>query len=185
MRFTAVVGLTFLLGSLPLAAQNVDQSPSKLTIVQIAPPSINPCPVGMRVRQGIGSQLMAVKDGHRTRVFASRLHVNLSTPDSSKDSPSQILSATVTVHGLNGKARMLLVGAGPDRAAEVTRTMNVAFAPDNDKSYWSELVLPGFTSTTMVDLRSITYADGSTWKATAHLGLCHATPDPIMLISGH
>lgn len=181
MKTASIVGLTILCGSLCLAAQNGDQSqlPSAALIVV---PEASPCPIGMHVRQGIGSQMLAVKDGHRTQIFASRLRLNLSAPQSAKADTAQITAATVTVHGLNGKARMQLTGSSQEGSADVAKTMNVTFSPDDDKSVWTDLVLPGFASANMVVLESVTYADGSTWRFTGHQSWCQAAPDPIMLI---
>jgi hypothetical protein len=181
MKSAPFLPLALLFGSLSLSAQNADQTQMGLTVVQVIPGSPS-CPIGMHVRQGIGSPLLAVKDGHTTKVFAARLRMNLDTIQPGESSAKQITAATVTVHGLNGKPRTLLVGKAPNHSAEVTKTMAVTLAPDNDKSFWTDLVLPGFTSANMVDLESVTYADGSTWKLTDHDGWCHAAPDPIMLI---
>jgi hypothetical protein len=59
----------------------------------------------------------------------------------------------------------------------------VSFAADVDDSFFSEIVLPGFVSPRLVELQSVTYADGSTWKLTGHEG-CRAAPDPLVLIAG-
>lgn len=186
MKSAAVVGLTILFSSLFLAAQNEAQNvnPSQLgpTVVQVSPLS-SPCPVGMRVRQGIGTQMLQAKDGQRTRTFASRLRLNLFNSHEGKTS-TEIVKATVTVRGLNGKAGMIPALGSDDRSSEVIRTMTVSFALDDDNSYWTDLVLPGLTSARMVNLESVTYADGSTWNFRDHVGWCQAAPDPLMLISG-
>ena len=178
---SVIVVVTVLLGSLSMVAQNGYQSQMPLTVLQGLPIS-SPCPVGMHVRQGMGGQMWAVQDGQRSKVFASRLRLNLAATQSANADPKQITGATITVHGLNGKGGVVLIGAGKDRSAEVTKTMDVWFAPDDDKSVWTDLVLPGITSATMVVLDSVTYADGSTWKLAGHEG-CHAVPDPMMPIA--
>ena len=187
MKSAAVVGLTIFFTSLSLAAQNeaqnVNPSQQGPTVVQVLPRS-SPCPVGMRVRQGIGTQMLQAKDGQRTRTFASRLRLNLFNFHEEKTSV-EIVKATVTVRGLSGKAGMIPALGSDDRSSEVTRTMTVSFVLDDDNSYWTDLVLPGFTSARMVNLESVTYADGSTWNFRDHMGWCQAAPDPLMLISGH
>ena len=49
----------------------------------------------------------------------------------------------------------------------------------------ADLVLPGFSSVTFVQLKSITYKDGSSWKVDGQAEqACRVTPDPVMLIAG-
>ena len=187
MKIATLVGLLLLQGALSAVAQSPSPAPMSVTVQTglVVAPGMTPCPIGMHVRQGVGSQMLEAKDGQRTRVFAARLRLNLWAPQSAKASPAQITGATVTVHGSNGKAGMVLALSNNDRPAEITRTMDVKLGLDDDKTFFAELVLPGMTAATRVDLRSITYADGSTWKVTGHPEFCQATPDPIMLISGH
>jgi hypothetical protein len=137
----------------------------------------------MRVRQGIGTQMLEAKDGRRVRTFASRLRLNLFNFKAEKTASTEIVKATVTVRGLNGKAGMIPALGSDGRSSEITRTMTVSFALDDDKSYWTDLVLPGLTSARMVNLESVTYADGSTWNFRDHGGWCQSAPDPLMLIT--
>jgi hypothetical protein len=69
-------------------------------------------------------------------------------------------------------------------ASEISKTLNVTFAPEDEKSVSAELVLPGFSSVTFVQLKSVTYQDGSAWKVDGQAEqACRVAPDPLMLIA--
>jgi len=149
----------------------------------------------MQVRQGTGGQLMQVKDGQRTKVFGARLLLTLTGPrqvEYRQKLPAMansigIREAVVTVHGWNGKGRVLpvrsgLKPSGQDTSWEMTRTLNVRFASPNEKEVSGEILVSGLTSWTSVDLNSVTYVNGETWTFSGSES-CTAVPDPIMLIS--
>ena len=145
------------------------------------------CPIDMHVRHGIGGGMIAAdENGVKRQVFAPRLRLFLNEIRPAK-SGQKIVSATVTVHGSNGKPRMqnLDVHGAEDgdlNSGSVERTLSVDLANWGDPGVSGDFRLPGFTSTSRVDLESVTYEDGSTWKLAAP-GACHVAPDPLMFIS--
>jgi hypothetical protein len=186
MKLFAATGFALLLGSLPVAAQRADSNQGKTILVSSIAPS-GACPIGMRVRQVMSTGMLAVKDGGAadragTESLASRLRLNLGAWHPAEILSGQIKEATVTVHGLNGKPGMAPMVTSGESSAEITRTVHVTFTPDDDKSFRAELVLPRLIAANRVDLKSVTYADGSTWKLTGREG-CHAATDPLMLIA--
>ena len=178
MKIFTLAGLSILLISLSSTAQTPKQSPVKPILILQSPESSS-CPISMRVRHGRGDGLIQVGDGKRADVPGSRLRLDLAAAGHA----SAITQATVTVHGLNGKVSAVPLVPARDQSAEVSRTITVSFAADVDDSFFSEIVLPGFVSPRLVELQSVTYADGSSWKLTGHEG-CRAAPDPLVLIAG-
>lgn len=191
MRSAAIFGLAVLLASLTLPAQQESQtsSPQGQIVIVLPPPVIETCPLGMHVRQGMGGQMMQVKDGQRKSVFGARLVLTLTGPASgriesrqklpARANSLQIKEATVTVHGLNGKNRFVPARSGP---AESTRTLTIRFTTPDMSEVSGELLVPGFTATTLVELNSVTYANGETWKFTGSAS-CKMAPDPLMLVA--
>lgn len=149
------------------------------------------CPIDMHVRQGIGGGMIAVdENGMKRRVFAPRLRLFLNDLRPGK-SDQQIISAKVTVHGSNGKARVHPVDANADsdaggngdlKSGVVQRTLNVDLGNWGEPGASGDFRLPGFISTSRVDLESVTYQDGSTWKLSG-TETCHVAPDFLMLVS--
>jgi hypothetical protein len=89
-----------------------------------------------------------------------------------------IVAATVKVYGLSNKQRMapLAGGATPD----ISRELQVAFGGEESDGSAADLKLHGFTAVNSIEVVSITYSDGSTWRADD--AVCRVTPDPMMLI---
>ena len=168
----------------PLNGKNPKGSPAS-TCTSTAP--VHSCPMDMHVRQGIGGGMIAVDEkGVKRRVYAPRLRLFLN--DLRKDRSGQkIVSATVTVHGTSGKPRMQNLNAHGEQDADlnsgsVKRTMNVELAHWGDPGVSGDFVLPGFTSASRVDLESVTYEEGTTWKLSG-ADSCRVAPDPLMLIN--
>lgn len=151
------------------------------------------CPLDMHVRQGIGGGMIAVdSNGVKRKVFAPRLRLFLNDirPDKSGQ---RIVSATVKVHGSNGKERILPLISSPDsnlsnsavdrdaNPDEIERTLTVNLGAWGEPGVSGDFRLPGFTSTSRVDLQSVTYEDGSTWKVSGR-ETCHVAPDFLMRI---
>jgi len=194
MQRIAAVSLAFVLGSAMASAQAIDQyqprkfdaapqGQSKTTILQLPAVQADPaCPVEMRATQGSGGALVAVKPGQPDKGrpgqdrggYSQRIHLavnNIGAPP--------IATADVRVHGTTAQPRMVPL-AGTSGPATITRGMHVSFDGGTGKESSSDVVLRDFTSVNSIDLLSVTYADGTTWKSTA--GACRIVPDPVMLI---
>jgi hypothetical protein len=136
----------------------------------------------MRVRQGIGSRMMAVdKHGAQVEMFAARLKLLLK--DLRPDGPAhQMVEATVTVHGLNGAEQIVPANVRPDRSSQAVKTLTVRLAPNGEPEVSGDLRLPGFTATLMVDLDSVTYDDGAVVRF-AGSSACRVAPDMLMPVA--
>jgi len=150
----------------------------------VVPPA---CPVDMHVRQGMSQGMLAVDaNGERRLVFAPRLRLFLN--DQRKDKAGQtIVSATITVHGRKGKARLQPLNVGPggsddSDSADLEKTLSVELGNWGEPGVSGDFRLPGLTSARRIDLQSVTYEDGSTWKLSGDQ-TCHVAPDRVMLIN--
>ncbi len=149
------------------------------TIVVPVPASSGVCPVSVHAQQSSTATAMEV-DSSRPKGLAQLLHLTLAKqPDSSR-----IARATVTVRGLLPKTRATLtpmtLGSDP---SDATRTLDVAFPAGSDKNASADLWVPGMSAVYSIDLVSVTYADGSTWKLAAGK-TCHTPIDGVMLVGG-
>jgi hypothetical protein len=96
-------------------------------------------------------------------------------------SPKEIVSAQITVHGFSDKWRAIPLASAKD-TPDLRKTVNLVLNVKGKDHVSSDLSLPRFTSVAYVDLDSLTYADGATWKASAP-STCSVSPDPWMLVS--
>jgi hypothetical protein len=148
------------------------------TVVIPSPPQAILCPVSFRAQQSGVGNMMEV-DHSRPKGIAQRLHLTLTNQKSIR-----VASATVIARGLTPQTRATLapltVGGDPSNAA---KTLDIAFPGGLDKAGSMDLWVPGFSAVYSVDLISLNYADGSTWKVDAGL-TCRAQIDPILFISG-
>ena len=139
------------------------------------------CPVDMRVRQRMGGGTVAVdKDGTRRQIFAQRLRLILNSLRQG-EGDRKAVSATVTVHGTGAKARMQSLRSG-SVSNSMVKSFHVDLAHWDEPGVSGEFLLPGFTSASQVDLESVTYDDGTTWKLSNNQS-CRVAPDPLMLIA--
>jgi hypothetical protein len=155
--------------------------------VNPAPSSFSPprtlgdnCPVGMKVNHGPS----ALKRETNYGPFASptpavqeqRIQLTLTNP-----SPKEIVSAQITVHGFSDKWRAIPL-ASATNAPDLTKRIKIFLNVEGNDHASSDLSLQRFTSVAYVDLDSLTYADGATWKA-ASPSACSVSPELLMLVS--
>jgi hypothetical protein len=176
MKCAAAVSLALFFGSIALAAQSAGQQQPSTLMVQL-PPGNTACPVAMHARQGVGGDLLAVKNS-RPKGAAQSLHLILTNGDS-----KQIAGGEVTVHGLTAKGRVTKTLSAKDDSSDVVRTLSIKFSAGANKDVFADFWVPGLTAIHADDLNSVTYADGSTWKLQAGT-VCRTIPDPNMLVSG-
>jgi hypothetical protein len=178
MRFITVLGTTTLLASLSMSAQ-VPGLPGPADRAHYFP-NVPGCPIAMRAKQGVGGHLSEAQKGQRTEMFAAHLHLGLD--DGHSKSAPQMLKATVIVHGLNGRQRVLPLTDAADGSADIIRTFTVNLAPQEEAGMSGELLLPGFTAARLIELKSVTYSDGSTWKFSDQ-STCSTAPDMLMPVA--
>lgn len=138
------------------------------------------CPVGLKVNHGPSPLEKVTKYGPFTppapKVQEQRIQLTM-TNSSSKE----IVSAQITVYGFSDKWRSIPL-AGAKDTPDLRKTINLVLNVKGNDHASSDLSLHRFTSVAYVDLDSLTYADGATWKASSPAA-CSVTPDLFMLVS--
>ena len=173
------VGLfAFILISVTLAAQSTGPYPSQSTVLRI-PEMSTGCPVSLRAQHGSNGSMVQT-DKSRPKGTAQLLHLTLIDPHPDSQ---RVVSARMSVHGLSGvvRATPALSSSGD---ADATQTLDVRFSSGNEKAAFGDLWVPGMTAVLSIDLKSVTYADGST-RSFSGREACRVTPDPMMPIAGH
>ena len=203
MRCAAAVSFALLLGSMTLAAQTaiqnqaqtivqktrtapdgsavwttqtVNQADMQAAVVRIAP-MIDTCPISLHARQAPGGDMMEV-NGVRLKGIAQFLHLTVAAPNS-----KHIVEANVTVRGFANKGRLVQTMSNQD-SSDAAKTFDVRFLVGPGKEISADLRVPGLTAVSVIDLNSVTYADGSIWKLAAGSS-CRSWIDGFMLVGSH
>jgi hypothetical protein len=140
------------------------------------PSSVSSCPVSMRAQHLSDGSLVKTRDSHPSGI-GQWLHLSLASRDS-----KQIAKATLRVRGFSPKGRVTQTGLGKDQAFDAMRTLTVVLAAAADRSAAADFRVPDMTAVGRIDLESLEYSDGSTWK-TSGASSCRVAPDPEMLIT--
>jgi hypothetical protein len=169
-----------LLIPLTLSAQSAPQSLTSTWVIPLKSVATT-CPVGMHARQGEWDHTIRVRNGEKQpqppgSQFGQRIVLTLVDAHT-----AAIVSATLVVNGFDGKNHMLQTNSSSGIA---TRTLRAVFTRETKDSFFANIDVPGFTAVTSLRLLDVTYADGSTWNSTS-ANLCHAVPDPLMLVAAH
>ncbi len=138
------------------------------------------CPVGLKVNHGPSFLTKETKYGP----FASpapkgqeqRIQLTMTNP-----SPREIVRAQITVYGFSDKWRAIPLASATD-SPDLKKTVNLVLNVKGNDHASSDLSLSRFTSVAYVNLDSLTYADGATWKASTPAA-CSVTPELLMLVS--
>ncbi len=146
-------------------------------------PSVFSCPVALRVQQRANAfsreiggtatvppESSAVKEGQK-------LHVSVTAPQAKR-----IVAANVTVRGYANKSRFMTV-LSTGNGFDAFRTVDVRFSEDGKEGSIADFAVPNLTAVGAIDLNSVTYADGSTWKVADNQS-CRTPIDGFMLVSG-
>jgi len=179
MHRDAAVLFAILLGSTMLPAQTptvLKSGQAQQTVLQVSP-LVNTCPIALHAQQSSAVTRREVGNGDaRPAGIAQSLHLTVTNPDSRR-----IVQANVTVRGFADKARIVQTMSGSD-SFDAARTMDVRFPVGSGKEASADLRVPGLTAVSVIDLNSVMYSDGSTWKLGAG-GSCRSWIDGLMLVS--
>ncbi len=177
----SAVSFLLLFSSLTLAGQNQGKTDAPILIFN-GNTIGNGCPIGMRASQGVWDHSIKVRQGDKgssVQPFGQRILLSLEDTH-----PDPIVSATVRVHGLTGKNRILQTGSEANAGGDSTKLMRITFGSNGTGGVSSDVYVSGFTSVSSIELLEISYADGKTWRI-AGSSACRVTPDPMMLIANH
>lgn len=188
------LALAVALSPMGLAAQNAAPAPSTGNAFRFGAVTSG-CPVSMQLEQRLGNQVVTVQnDGTVYKAPATQLMLTVtgllegSPPNgthmqpAAHHTPLRAASATATAYGFGGQARAELVSPGQraNGSSGPPRKLQVHFNA-NDTSSVAELWLPSFGAVRWLELDSITWADGSSWKP-AQGQSCMVTPSLFMLV---
>ncbi len=185
MNRPALFVLLFLV-SATLLVQSSAASGTQSAVLHL-PPASTACPVGMRAQHVIGQgAVVAVRGSHHAGQIQGNHHVGPPVQQIeltlSNSKPKDIVGAEITVHGFNGKGHMTLARSGQAEPSEITKTIKLKLTVGGKEDASADLSLDAFSAVDLVDLDSISYADGSTWRSS-DLQTCHVVPDGMMLLS--
>jgi len=135
------------------------------------------CPVAMFAKQRSDGGLL---DADRTQQPQQGPMQNINLTLAPYRKGAEISQATVRVQGLTPRVRAVAADPFAIGPAEITRTLHLSFNQQDADGRAADLALRGFTSVSFIELVSLTYADGSTWKQGEQT--CRVAPDPMMLI---
>jgi hypothetical protein len=169
MKPTAIFPLAVLLASTPVFGQ----------VLNVTPP-LDPakCPLGLQVERSAG--LFAYKNAKSDPASdAGARSAQWFEFNMTNYSPHQVIKAEITAHGFSYQKRMLPVSAP---ASDMAKTLHVALDIKGNSHGSRELSFAHFSSVTAIEVKSVTYADGSTWRAAAP-GACSVAPSAFMRVS--
>jgi hypothetical protein len=147
-------------------------------IVLTAPPQASACPVSLRAQHLADGSMVRTRDGHSKGV-GQWLHLSVDKPQA-----EQVTSALITVHGFADVPRVTEAAPAAKTQSDAQRTMTVSFSTvPASGAAGADLWVPGMTAVTSIELKRVTYADGSLWSFAGG-GSCRITPDPLMLVAG-
>lgn len=134
------------------------------------------CPIAMRAQHLADGEM--VKTGNaRPRGIGQWLHLTLIAPDSRR-----ITKATFTIRGSSPKNRMMQTLGNGNNSSDASAALTAEFTNEPDRHDLADLWVPGMTAVQSIEVSSLTYADGSTWKLSGDLG-CRVAPDGLMPVS--
>jgi hypothetical protein len=183
MKPISILPLAIVLATTSAVAQDTVllRSPQATPSVLMQPrtPSVD-CPVGIKVSHGPSSLKRDTEFGPfaspSPKVQEQRIQFTMTNP-----SRKEIVSAQITVYGFSDKWRAIPL-AGAKDAPDLRKRLDLVLNVKGNDHASSDLSLNRFTSVAYVNLDSLTYADGATWKASSPAA-CSVTPDPLMLVS--
>jgi hypothetical protein len=184
MTRAALVSFIIVLGSAVLPAQIGSQNgfavvtttlngQEQVKSTVILPGQQSGCLVLLTARQAPGGDRMMV-NGVQVKGIAQLLHLIVSGMNSRR-----IVAANVTVHGFANKGRVVQAMSTQD-TPDASKTFDVRF-PAAPREVSADLAVHGLSAVSVIDLNSVTYSDGSTWKLTAG-SACSSRIEPIMLV---
>jgi len=197
MRASLVMVAGLLAAAMPLSAQDVTHPKSGFGVMggmSDAKPAVLPspppdaaaaCPIVMRAERRPGQIIMQARNARNSEPQAAGQRIYLEM----ERGEHAAVEATVTVHGTRAQARAFPAQASPILStpavkgrSEMARSFTLRPASQDAERIAYNLLLEGFTSVQSVSLDSVTYADGSVWRAATGRS-CSVEPDPLMLIS--
>jgi hypothetical protein len=182
-------------GGVGLAAQSIQPQQGASAACMQKLDDVRPCPAPASVPAAcpVSMQATHLADGSLVKTGGAHpggigqwLSLSLSSDE------KRIVKATFKVHGVKPTGHVtqaLSLANGPDN---ITQTLTVPLSTETHRNApansWvhqearANLWVPGMSAVDRIDLQSLDYSDGSTWKV-ADRQSCSIVPDPKMLIT--
>ena len=157
--------------SLLLSTALVAQAPARVTLDAPMVAS-GACPVGFSARHANGGSLLAVSPA--TKPHGQPYEVAFA-PGKSR----AVVQARVTLHGMSGSH---VIPAGTDVIENTTETFSIAPAGGVDHLFTSVVYARKLTAIRYIELRELTFADGTEWHASA-TSTCRVAPNGFLLVA--
>jgi hypothetical protein len=155
------------LGNVQFSASTFTRQPSVLG---------SNCPVELRAQPAGGGNMAYANGPQKDMAYTSRVHLIFGNRKS-----REIVAVRVTVRGLAPWARVVPMDSGAQASHELAKTVDLKLNVPTGKNGERDVTLKSFASITRVDLESVEYADGTSWKASA-MQSCHIVPELFMLV---
>ena len=178
MKHAGAFSFALVLGSMTLLAQSSGRDSKQPAVARVVPGSLN-CPVDMQAQRqvGVGELQKLPLSTDQPAGPAQEIRLTLTNPTFAK-----IIGVQITAYGLDSKGQLSPAQTAAAESSTINKTVDLKLNVDPKSVAFTDLLLPGFTSVTLINVDSIHYAGGSTWHPSA-LHTCHVVPNGMMLIS--
>jgi hypothetical protein len=177
MNRTTILPALFLFAATSVYAQQpVTSHQAKSTLLTLQPAAGADCPLGMQASHGAGVPLARNAGSADTSSLVQRIHLTMTNRQS-----HEMVSAQFIVHGYSDKRKAISL-ANSSPTPDLAKTVDVVLDVKGKGEASSDLSLRSFTAVTLIDLSSITYADGNIWR-TSSPGACSIAPGLMMLVA--
>jgi hypothetical protein len=151
------------------------QNSHMITVLHAEKEYLDGCPVSLHAGHLADGSMVQTNGGH-PKGIGQWLSLSLTSNE------KQVATATVTIRGMTPKPRMSQAVTADNGMSDAVRTFHVEFEAGPQKSAVANLWVPGMSAVERIELQSMEYSDGSTWKL-AEGASCHVAPDPFMLVT--
>jgi hypothetical protein len=195
MNRTGAASLLAVFGLFSITAQVSAQVSSQPTVLLAAPISTD-CPVGIRAQpSATGGRIDVVVDTKvpeaagtpgvvQMRPTVTRVSQRLHFLFLLKNSGALgITGLEMTVHGTTAEGRVLPVASASGERGTIARKLSLKVTMAAGADTTKDVAFNGFTSMQLIDLDSVSYADGTSWHpSVGHT--CSVEPSHLLLVGG-
>ena len=148
------------------------QSAATGTVLMQQQPFSQDCPVNLSASRLPGGGMARVTSDPKPK--GEPFHLTFRSTDE-----QGIAQADLVLHGMSGTQ---VIPAGTRAGADATETFSVSPFRDGDHLFNSVVYMRRLTAVNYVELKSITFADGREWHASA-TSTCRVTPNGFQLVA--
>jgi hypothetical protein len=177
MKHAGAFSFVLVLGSMTLLAQSSGRDSKQPAVARVVQGSVN-CPVEMQAQWQFGRKWLQKLPANNNQPAGPGRGIKLTLTNSTF---REIVGVRITAYGLNSKPQLSPARATAEDSSAIDKSFDLKIKVDPKSEASTDLSLPGFTSVTLINVDSIRYAGGSTWRPST-LHTCHVVPDGAILI---